>query len=258
VVHPAGRHCDLYKGPPPDVEFAKLPKTVHFRFGFAIPATYVNCQNPDNDPASPIPGEEHQRGVQVKPNTSTIVQLTVHTDHMFWEKLAHEQPLHFDQIACAYVGIDSPTASLADMASLDYTGSIAATAIGCCRIAGPDYTPVSRRHPLLRRQWCEPARQLRGLPEYSTSTDGQPELRWALRGQATLSVAAVRSAPSTVVSATARRRRCDRRRTIRRVHPPKECPPPDASSIPSSAGGTTPSDGAWNADPPPNEDPPLG
>ena len=32
-------------------DFSKLPTTVSFRLGFATPTTYLNCQNPDNDPA---------------------------------------------------------------------------------------------------------------------------------------------------------------------------------------------------------------
>ncbi|MBI5531071.1 MAG: hypothetical protein HY898_00045 [Deltaproteobacteria bacterium] len=111
-----------YKGPEPaaDSEFSKLPTTVHFRFGFPIPTSYVNCQNPEN--GTGFTNEEYGRGVRSKANASTIVQLTVHTDHLFWEKLSHEQPMHFDQIACAYVGIEAPIATLPDMDSLDFSG----------------------------------------------------------------------------------------------------------------------------------------
>jgi hypothetical protein len=59
----------------------------------------VNCQNPDNDPAKALDDEEHERGVQVKANQTTIAQVTVHTDHPFWESFVHDSPAHFDQLA---------------------------------------------------------------------------------------------------------------------------------------------------------------
>ena len=80
-------------------DFAKLPTKVSFRLGFPSPTTYVNCQNPDNDPAKPLGSEEHQRGVQIKNNAITLAQATVHTDHPFWESFTHDSPLHFDQLA---------------------------------------------------------------------------------------------------------------------------------------------------------------
>jgi hypothetical protein len=79
--------------------FDKLPTTVKFRFGFRSPATYINCQNPDNDPAKGLGAEEHARGVQVKQNETTIAQATVHTDHPFWESFTHDTPAHFDPLA---------------------------------------------------------------------------------------------------------------------------------------------------------------
>ncbi len=80
-------------------DFTKLPKTVKFRFGFATPTTYINCQNPDNDPAAGLGGEKHQRGVQTKNNDQVIAQVTFHTDHPFWESFTHDTPPHFDQLA---------------------------------------------------------------------------------------------------------------------------------------------------------------
>jgi hypothetical protein len=80
-------------------DFSSLPTTVNFRFGFATPTTYTNCQNPDNDPAMGLGGEDHERGVQVKPNQTTIAQVTFHTDHPFWESFTHDTPAHFDQLA---------------------------------------------------------------------------------------------------------------------------------------------------------------
>jgi hypothetical protein len=83
----------------PSYAFNQLPTTVKFKFGFKSPATYINCQNPDNDPAGHFPNEEHQRGVQIKNNQTTVAQATVHTDHPFWESFVHDSPAHFDQLA---------------------------------------------------------------------------------------------------------------------------------------------------------------
>jgi len=108
----------------PDVpEFSKLPKVVHFRFCFKSPTTYVNCQNPDNDPANPFPSEEHQRGIAFKANASVVAQVTVHTDHPFWENTLHDQPAHFDQFAARVAGADggTPTVTLEMMKGVDFT-----------------------------------------------------------------------------------------------------------------------------------------
>jgi len=108
---------------PNDPEFAKLPTTVNFRLCFKSPTTYVNCQNPDNDPANPFPQEEHQRGIAFKANTSVVAQVTVHTDHPFWENTLHDQPAHFDQFAARAVGADggTPTVTLDMMNGVDFT-----------------------------------------------------------------------------------------------------------------------------------------
>ena len=83
----------------PAYDFSVLPRVVTFRLGFATPTQYVNCQNPDNDPARGLGGEDHERGVQVKDNQQATVQVTFHTDHPFWESLTHDSPAHFDQLA---------------------------------------------------------------------------------------------------------------------------------------------------------------
>jgi hypothetical protein len=91
---------------------------VNIRFGFASPVTNINCQNPDNDPADPLGGEEHQRGIALRQNQTTVAQATFHADHVFWENFVHDSPAHFDQIAAQYVGVPSPTATLEDLASV--------------------------------------------------------------------------------------------------------------------------------------------
>jgi hypothetical protein len=80
-------------------DFGTMPTEVDFKIGFKSPTTYKNCQNPDNDPAKALGSDEHQRGVQIKTNTATIAQVTVHTDHPFWESFTHDSPPHFDQLA---------------------------------------------------------------------------------------------------------------------------------------------------------------
>jgi hypothetical protein len=122
----AGTSCTLASGAADSTspEFAKLPKVVNFKFGFASPTTYINCQNPDNDPAPAFAGEEHQRGIYVYSNKTSIAQLTIHTDHPFWDSVIHDSPLHFDQIAAQYVdstddsGLIAPTATLDDIANI--------------------------------------------------------------------------------------------------------------------------------------------
>jgi hypothetical protein len=88
----------------PSFDFTQLPPTVSFRFGFASPTTYINCQNPDNDPAKGLGNEEHERGIQVKANQTVVAQVTIHTDHTFWESFVHDSPAHFDQLAALASG----------------------------------------------------------------------------------------------------------------------------------------------------------
>ncbi len=104
-------------------DFTALPKVVNFRIGFKSPTTYSNCLNPDNDPAKGLGDEEHQRGIQVKSNATTIAQLTVHTDHPFWESFVHDSPAHFDQLAAlAKADADGNyTVTIDDAVGVDYT-----------------------------------------------------------------------------------------------------------------------------------------
>jgi hypothetical protein len=104
-------------------DFSKIPTTVNFRLGFATSTSYVNCQNPDNDPAQGLGGEEHQRGVQVLQNQQAIAQVTFHTDHPFWESFVHDTPAHFDQLAslAKKQSDGSYLVTLDDTQSVDYT-----------------------------------------------------------------------------------------------------------------------------------------
>jgi hypothetical protein len=104
-------------------DFTKLPTTINFRFGFATPTTYVNCQNPDNDPAMGLNGEDHERGVQTKNNQQVVTQVTFHTDHPFWESFEHDTPAHFDQLASLAVKQTDGTylVTLDNTKTVDYT-----------------------------------------------------------------------------------------------------------------------------------------
>jgi hypothetical protein len=114
----AGVNCT-----PANAEFERLPKNIDFRLGFKSPTSYVNCQNPDNDPAEPLShNEEHQRGIYAFANKTAIAQLTIHTDHPFWDSPVHDASLHFDQIAARFADASvTPTASVENFAGVDYT-----------------------------------------------------------------------------------------------------------------------------------------
>lgn len=114
-----------YKGPAPEAGtvFASIPTEVDFTLGLTNPSSYVNCRNSDLTPV----GDEFPRGVQTNPNGSTTVQVTVHTDHTFWDRLNVEgTPLHFDPIAAQASTYGSPASpgvvTSDDLASIDVTG----------------------------------------------------------------------------------------------------------------------------------------
>ncbi len=103
--------------------YSTWPKTVRFMLCFKSPSSYVNCQNPDNDPAAPLGNEEHQRGIALSPNASTIAQVTVHTDHPFWDSVLHDAPAHFDQFAAQVSNSTDamPTVTMDMEQGVDYT-----------------------------------------------------------------------------------------------------------------------------------------
>lgn len=105
---------------------ASWPDEVDFELCFKSPATYVNCQNPDNDPAPPFPDEEHERGVALVRERSTLAQVTVHTDHPFWDSVLHDTPLHFDQYAARALG---STDAGVPKVTLEMTRGVDATAM---------------------------------------------------------------------------------------------------------------------------------
>jgi len=116
-----------------DPEYASWPKTVSFRLCFKSPTSYVNCQNPDNDPAKALAGEEHERGIAFEASRSVVGQVTIHTDHPFWDSVLHDSPAHFDQFAARVVPLAgdggaetdaaaAPTVTLDMTMGVDYRG----------------------------------------------------------------------------------------------------------------------------------------
>ncbi len=102
---------------------------VPFHLCFKSPTSYVNCQNPDNDPAQALAGEEHERGIFFQQNSKVIGQVTIHTDHPFWDSVLHDTPAHFDQFAARVAGmapagtgpVTYPGVTLEMTAGVDYT-----------------------------------------------------------------------------------------------------------------------------------------
>jgi hypothetical protein len=133
-----------YRGPAPDAGsvFAAIPKEVSFTLGLVNPSGYVNCRNTDLQAV----GDEFPRGIQANANASTTVQITMHTDHMFWDALNVEgTPLHFDPIAAqasTYGMPDSPgIVTTDDLAGVDITGFTTAGGEPLpWRSVVPDYT----------------------------------------------------------------------------------------------------------------------
>jgi hypothetical protein len=100
------------------------PRTVAFQLCFKSPTTYRNCQNGSDDTATPLPGEEHQRGLALSTSRSVLAQITVHTDHPFWDSVLHDSPAHFDQFAARVVGQSDagvPTVTLDMTQGVDFT-----------------------------------------------------------------------------------------------------------------------------------------
>jgi len=130
------------------------PQAVNFRFCFKSKVSYLNCQNPDNDPAEPISdAEDHQRGIAFLSGSSVIAQVTLHTDHPFWDSVLHDSPAHFDQFAArATSSGGSALVTLEDTLGVDYTA----------------YTDL-RGQPVAWRYCIEPA------------TDVHPKLVGAMR-----------------------------------------------------------------------------
>lgn len=84
-------------------DFGRVPHTIDFAFGFAMPVKYRNCENPELQPMG-------SRGLQTQNNTETVAQITLHLDHAFWEALEEDAPLRWDAIAAQKSVASSPAA----------------------------------------------------------------------------------------------------------------------------------------------------
>jgi hypothetical protein len=83
-----------------------LPVTVNFAFGWNDATQMLNCVNYD---FSSSEDNLADRGVQTNPDGTYIAQITMHTDHTFWDKLRQEGAnLRFDPVA-AFAPTDGGT-----------------------------------------------------------------------------------------------------------------------------------------------------
>jgi hypothetical protein len=102
------------------------PDVVDFRLCFQSPTSYVNCQNPDNDPSQALAGEEHLRGIALLTGKSVVAQVTIHTDHPFWDSVLHDSPAHFDPFAArvsnASADASRPRVTLDMLRGVDFAG----------------------------------------------------------------------------------------------------------------------------------------
>ena len=99
---------------------------VRFGFGFAAPASYLNCHNPELGDADTAAN----RGVQPSAAGHVRAQITMHTDHFFWDEADVEgTPLHFDPIAARAhpAGVDAGAASPAVVTLADLAGDLPAS-----------------------------------------------------------------------------------------------------------------------------------
>lgn len=114
-----------YNGPKPAAGsvFAKIPTQIKFTLGLTNPSSYINCRNTDLSAV----GDEFPRGIQAQAARSTIVQITLHTDHGFWDTLNVEgTPLHFDPIAANASSYGMPnepgSVTIEDLVNVDVSG----------------------------------------------------------------------------------------------------------------------------------------
>jgi hypothetical protein len=96
-----------YPDAPTQMKFNAFPMTVSFTMGWNDATSNTNCVNPfngDMDEANLA-----NRGIVILPNDAAIAQITMHVDHVFWDKLKQEgAALRFDPIA-AFAPADTST-----------------------------------------------------------------------------------------------------------------------------------------------------
>ena len=86
-------------------KFAAFPTTVHFTLGWKDATSLTNCINNDLGDEADLAN----RGIVIFPDSAAIAQVTMHVDHVFWDKLKQEgAALRFDPIA-AFAPQDTST-----------------------------------------------------------------------------------------------------------------------------------------------------
>jgi hypothetical protein len=121
----------------PGAGLYSVPPQVHFVFGWDDHTSSLNCINPFN--GNMDEANLANRGVQPDDSGAVVAQVTVHTDHVFWDKLKQEgTPLRMDYIA-AWAGSDT-SANPLDL------GSLADTPLATTFADG---TPLPDRAPFL-------------------------------------------------------------------------------------------------------------
>lgn len=93
-------------------DFSRFPQATRFTFGFKAPVHFKNCANPELSPAD-------SRGVQTQTNAQTVVQLTFHLDHPFWESLEEDAPLRWDVLAARKSASTGTGAALEELTNAD-------------------------------------------------------------------------------------------------------------------------------------------
>jgi hypothetical protein len=106
-----------------DAELSRLPPVVDFSLCFRSPTDYVNCDNQDVS-GVPFGDEPYPRGVVFKASGYVTGEVTLHTDHPFWESVVHDTPAHFDQLAARVAAVAGdggvPLVTMDDLVGADY------------------------------------------------------------------------------------------------------------------------------------------
>jgi hypothetical protein len=94
-----------YPDPPTQAKFNAFPTTVNFTMGWNDATSNTNCVNADLGDEANLAN----RGVVIVPDGPAVAQITMHVDHVFWDKLKQEgAALRFDPIA-AFAPADTST-----------------------------------------------------------------------------------------------------------------------------------------------------
>ncbi len=149
--------------------FTDYPTAVTFRLGWAAPAQYLNCNNPDN-------GGDDMPGVQPSASNAARAQITFHMDHLFWGALGVEDPPpHFDQFAARSRLVDGASVVTFD----DLQGVVPTNLVDRMMRPVPDrggqtmgYTPRNAAAFSLELGGTSGIRDLRDFATYSARAGG--------------------------------------------------------------------------------------